>query len=391
MPWQHSLRTLSPRQGLALCAALLPHLLCAWTIELGDTRDDVLKAYGTPPSRMGTASRELFRYQEGELILEDGKVVEVRFRTAEPALLNPGFIKEARAAEEAAAAAAAEAEKLRLAEAEKARLAALVVAKQKLEIVTKETEEHRFWTNPFLWLGVGGALGGVGLYFWLYRRFKAQAEAATIVKPQIPVSHALDRMMRPSSIPHLAIFTRSHLDRIEWRVFDELVRNYLNTQGWVAKRVSVDGHGTTRSLLWKRNEARPSAYLCCMPAVGAMLSIDHVRQIELVLEEESLPEGFIVTTGDFTSEARNYTLRKRHVELVSGDALMTLLRNLPRKQHSTIVSQTLSGNYDTPSCPSCEIKMVLQDGPQPRWLCPQQPGCQRSFPAVKAVMAETLN
>ena len=77
------------------------------------------------------------------------------------------------------------------------------------------------------------------------------------------------------------------------------------------------------------------------------------------------------------------------MELVSGDALMSHFRNLPRKQHAFIVSQAFTGDFETPSCPACEIKMVAMDEPQPRWVCPMKPSCRHSFPMAQTAPAET--
>jgi hypothetical protein len=377
MSWLNFPRIPSPRQGLALGAILLPQFLCAWTIGLGDSRSDVLKAYGAPPSKMVTAQRELFRYQEGELIIENGVVVDIRFHTHEPALLNQGFVKESR---DAAPAPAPKVEKP-------------APAQPPAPPPAQPPSKSDFWENiPFSPLA---GLIGIGLFVGLfvvyrtYRRIKDETEAAARRKQEIQFGQSPAPVLNSTTQGKIAFLTRSSLDRLEWRAFDELVRNYMNTQGWVTKRVRVDPNGTTRSLLWKRSEARPSAYLCCVPITGAWLDVEQVRQVEEILLEESLPDAFIITTGDFSSEARTHALKSRRVELVSGDALMSHFRNLPRKQHALIVSQAFTGDFETPSCPACEIKMVPTDEPKPRWVCPQQPTCRQSFPMAQAIAAVT--
>jgi len=375
MSWLNSLRPPPLRQGLALCAALLPQLLCAWTIELGDSRSDVLKAYGTPPSRMVTASRELFRYQEGELIIEKGVVVDIRFRNKEPALLNPGFIKESRAAEEAQTAAAA------------AQAAAAVPETQEKPPAPTPADKRpdEGPGHTMLWMLGGGLLLGGLLFYRMYRKFKAEAEAAELRKLELVKfrSGAGNNAPRQHAPAHIAVLIRPNLDQLEWRALDELVRSYFHAQGWVSKRTRVEINGSTRSLLCRRNESRPSAFLFCVPAVGAILGADQVRLMEGILVEECLPEGFIVTTGDFSSEARALALQSRRLELISGDALMHLFRKLPRKPHAAIVSQVFSGEYAVPSCTACESKLSLHEGPPARWLCSQHPALQHGFPVAQ--------
>jgi len=382
MPWLNSLRPPPLRHGLALCAALLPQLLCAWTIELGDSRSDVLKAYGTPPSRMVTASRELFRYQEGELIIEKGVVVDIRFRTKEPALLNPGFIKESRATEQAPV----------VAEAAPAPEPVPEPALQAPAPSPQASKPDDSQGHPMAWMLAGGLLLGGLLFYRMYRKFKAEADAAELRKLELVNFRAgagthTPRYQNPS---HISVLLRPNLDQLEWRALDELVRNYFHAQGWISKRTRVDINGSTRSLLCRRNESRPSAFLFCVPAVGAILGTDQVRLMEGILVEECLPEGFIVTTGDFSSEARAMTLESRRLELISGDALIHLFRKLPRKPHAAIVSQAFSGEYVVPSCTACESKLSLVEGPPARWLCPQHPTLQHGFPAVQRV-GETVS
>jgi restriction system protein len=99
---------------------------------------------------------------------------------------------------------------------------------------------------------------------------------------------------------------------------------------------------------------------------------------------DHIPQGFFVTTGDFSLEARSFAAGKP-ITLVDGPDLLRRLTTLPAEQYADLFAKVTAGDYKTPSCPQCGHKMVQRVAAKGRgvgdefWGCPAYPRCRQTF------------
>jgi hypothetical protein len=65
--------------ALACTAMFWTTGLLAFVIQPGDSRQVLIETYGYPKSRAEFDMREIFVYPEGNVVLENGRVTELRF------------------------------------------------------------------------------------------------------------------------------------------------------------------------------------------------------------------------------------------------------------------------------------------------------------------------
>jgi hypothetical protein len=64
-------------------------MLCGAELGIGATREEVMAQLGAPKSKMGSGGREIFTYPKGRIVLADGKVVSIEWKSAPPAPTAP--------------------------------------------------------------------------------------------------------------------------------------------------------------------------------------------------------------------------------------------------------------------------------------------------------------
>jgi restriction system protein len=167
---------------------------------------------------------------------------------------------------------------------------------------------------------------------------------------------ALSHEIKPATFP-IQTFSRELLDALEWRRFEELVTLYFLKTGYVAKRSRVGADGGVDILLYRQGEQQPFAFVQCKAWHAFKVGVKPVRELFGVMAAEKISKGYFVTTGDFTSEALAFA-ESKSLKLVTGDYLLEKFQTLPQEVQAEIIETVTRGDYTTPTCPHCDIKMV---------------------------------
>jgi restriction system protein len=112
------------------------------------------------------------------------------------------------------------------------------------------------------------------------------------------------------------------------------------------------------------------------------VGIKPVRELFGVMASDEIQNGYFVTTGEFTEEAARFAQGKE-MTLVTGRDLLAKINALPESARSAMLHQVTDGDYTTPTCPRCDVKMVLRTGSDGDfWGCPnysRRPRCRQTF------------
>jgi hypothetical protein len=172
------------------------------------------------------------------------------------------------------------------------------------------------------------------------------------------------------------------LDALEWRRFEELVTWYFQKTGLEAKRSRVGADGGVDILLSRPDDAEPFAYVQCKAWHQYKVGIKPVRELFGVMASDKIPSGFFVTTGEFTEEAVRF-VQGKEMTLMAGHRLLTEINALPESDRSSILQRVTAGDYTTPTCPRCDLKMVRRTGSSGDfWGCinySKRPSCRQTF------------
>ena len=156
-----------------------------------------------------------------------------------------------------------------------------------------------------------------------------------------------------------AQWTPELLRRLEWRRFEELCAAYFEAQGSGGAAVLVQ----------------------CRPWSAHGVGIAPVRALHGAMASGSVAEGVLLTPGKFTQEARAFA-GKEKIRLIDGAEFLARIAALLPEKAFALLELATRGDFLTPTCPSCAIKMVPRKSTlhgRTYWGCRNYPACKQTF------------
>jgi restriction system protein len=102
------------------------------------------------------------------------------------------------------------------------------------------------------------------------------------------------------------------------------------------------------------------------------------------MTHQNIPEGIFIATGDFTKEAIEFA-KSNPIDMVSGSAFMGMIEKLPAEAQQRSLVVATEGEFTTPTCPSCGIKMVWRKSERGDfWGCSNYRRCKQVFHVASA-------
>lgn len=163
--------------------------------------------------------------------------------------------------------------------------------------------------------------------------------------------------------------------RMSWAEFEQLVAEAFRHQGYAVTESLVDGPDGGVDLVLKK-DAR--VFLVqCKHWRRSSVGVGVVRELNGVIAARGAKGGFVITSGNFTEEARAFAADCK-IQLIDGPALSRLLAGNEAKgtEGSAHVAPP------TRHCPQCGSQMLLhtarrgQSAGQSFWGCDRFPVCR---------------
>ncbi len=185
-------------------------------------------------------------------------------------------------------------------------------------------------------------------------------------------------------------FSTDLLHELEWKRFEQLVEGYFALSGWTTRPNRPGADGGVDVHLFRPDQQKAAAVVQCKAWNAYTVGVKPVRELFGVMAADGVPEGFFVTTGDYTSEARSFAAGKP-MTLIDGRDLLKRIESLPPESQADLYARVTAGDYTTPTCPQCGIKMVRREAGKGRavgsefWGCSNYPRCRQTFQMKKDV------
>ena len=148
------------------------------------------------------------------------------------------------------------------------------------------------------------------------------------------------------------------LDGMSWREFEVLVGEAYRLQGYGVTETGGGGaDGGIDLVLTKGSE---KFLVQCKQWKAYKVGVDVVRELYGVMAAKGATGGFVVTSGRFTGDAKEFA-EGRNMQLVDGPKLFAMIKLA--KQSLTASAKQLSEKPQTktaiePTCPQCGSSMV---------------------------------
>ncbi|MFK0572240.1 restriction endonuclease [Endozoicomonas sp.] len=175
--------------------------------------------------------------------------------------------------------------------------------------------------------------------------------------------------------------TINHLQEMDWKRFEELCHKYFQFKGYDSRLTGAGADGGVDVVLERSSpEGRPvKIYVQCKAWSNQKVGVKAVRELYGVMAGDQVPIGIFVTASDFTGDAKSFAKGKK-LQLISGERLLSLISQLSVEQQKELVNSALAGDYTTPTCPKCGVRMVLRTVSKGKNTGDQFWGC-RNFPS----------
>jgi restriction system protein len=96
------------------------------------------------------------------------------------------------------------------------------------------------------------------------------------------------------------------------------------------------------------------------------------------MAHESAGKGIFMTTSTFTDDAKKFAAdHSDKLFLIDGQRFIAMIEMLPKEKKVKLLVVATEGDYTTPTCASCGIKMVWRSGKAGDfWGCQNYPRCK---------------
>ncbi|GBG15248.1 restriction system protein [Novimethylophilus kurashikiensis] len=164
---------------------------------------------------------------------------------------------------------------------------------------------------------------------------------------------------------------------LEWKRFQDLCMAYFEEKGHAVECLLLDTEGRT-AIKVQQGEAEFFLVQCAAGAEEAV-SAAAVKLFCEVLNHRKIAKGFFIAAGEFAEEARAYA-NTNGITLMTGSMLMLMLQRLPDVAQKRLLALAAAGDYTTPTCPACGVKMLRRKSRRGEfWGCRNFPRCRQKL------------
>lgn len=176
------------------------------------------------------------------------------------------------------------------------------------------------------------------------------------------------------------------LNALEWKRFEFLCAAYFEELGLRANTVRAGPDGGVDIHLFADGASHPGIIVQCKAWRTKLVGVSHIRELFGVMTADKVEEGIFATTGSFSDDAIGFA-RGKNIHLINGEDILAKLLALPPDRQQGLLKLATEGDFTTPTCASCGVKMVFRTpkaGGNPFWGCRNFPRCTTKMQVVRS-------
>ena len=165
------------------------------------------------------------------------------------------------------------------------------------------------------------------------------------------------------------------LRELEWKRFEEVGAELFRELGFRAEMLARGPDGGVDVRLYADGGDVPVAIVQCKSWKARQVGIKALREFLGVMTHERIKEGIFLAAFDFTQEATQFG-NANGIDVVDGKRFMGMVESLTGEAQQKLLRIATEGDYKTPSCPSCAVKLVRRSSSRGNfWGCANFPRC----------------
>jgi hypothetical protein len=206
------------------------------------------------------------------------------------------------------------------------------------DAVTDDQPVQLFSTQTYV-IALITMMGGAG-YLWWQRSQRNLALAASAVS-RTPFEAA-------TAVDAAGQFTTDQVGKLGAKRFERLVASYYAKTGVVAERTNAGPDSPVQIKIFWKGEPKPFAGVQCHASPPTLIGAKPLQDLFAALTAAEIRRGYVVTTGKFNVEARDYA-EEKHFTLLSGDLFLEKLNALPPPARAELLKETATEEAEAPA------------------------------------------
>lgn len=167
--------------------------------------------------------------------------------------------------------------------------------------------------------------------------------------------------------------------RLEWKRFEDVCQQFYEKKGIRSDTTELGPDGGIDIRLYQDDSGRPTSIVQCKAWGERYVGVKPIRELLGVMTHEKIGKAFFMTSGSYSVEAKAVAQANR-ITLIDGNMLLMMIQRLPSPERENLLDFATDGDYTTPTCPTCGIKMIAKEGKNGRpdfWGCQNYPRCRQ--------------
>lgn len=176
--------------------------------------------------------------------------------------------------------------------------------------------------------------------------------------------------------PEINSWSLEALKLLEWKRFELLCVGYYEAMGFAVKTVPHGPDGGIDATLYKAGLDTPVAVVQCK-AWSKPVKVEQVRALAGVMHEHKVRRGVFWSLSGYVGRPVQESAERAGIQLLDGVAIIERIRALDQYKQATLLAQVFKGDFRTPTCAACGVKLVEREGKGgPFWGCTNYPRCR---------------
>jgi restriction system protein len=174
-------------------------------------------------------------------------------------------------------------------------------------------------------------------------------------------------------------WNKEFLKSLEWKRYEEVCMEFLRIKNCNADVTCIGADGGIDIKIHDRNGTLFAIAQC--KSWNKPIGVNLIRELYGIMASEKIKYGIFLTTSIFSEDALEFAKNKALI-LIDADELVNLINALNENDKRKIDQIATKGDYTTPTCVKCNLKMIKrtatkgQNAGNEFWGCVNFPRCK---------------
>lgn len=156
-------------------------------------------------------------------------------------------------------------------------------------------------------------------------------------------------------------WTLEAIQSLEWKRFELLCVQYYEQMGFAVKTVPHGPDGGIDATLYMAGQSAPVAVVQCK-AWSKPVKVEQVRALGGSMLAHKVKRGVFWSLSGYVGNPVQEYSELAGIQLLDGPAVLERIRALAEDKQAALLAKVFEGDYRTPSCPACGVKLVARNG-----------------------------